>query len=74
MQAIGGVGYVLDHFEDLVNDAESIAEWWAVVMAHEVPGAPEFWTISRALNRWPLEERKHWRTGRCRAQPATSER
>lgn len=64
-QALGAVGYLLDTFDILANDSEGVLEWWRLVMSHELPDQPEFWTITAALSRWPLEERKRWAKQPC---------
>lgn len=63
--AEGGVGELLGNFATIVNDADSFAQWWQIVVPHEVPTHPEFWTISRALARWPLEDRRRWASAPC---------
>lgn len=63
--AEAGVRELLTHFDEIVNDADSFAQWWQIVIPHEVPGHPEFWTISRALARWPLEDRRRWASAPC---------
>lgn len=63
--ALGGVGYLLANFDTIANDADSVAQWWQVIVAHEIPTHPEFWTVRRALNRWPLEDRRRWAKGPC---------
>lgn len=58
----GGVGAVLASFDEIANDAEAFAQWWHVVMPTTIPEAPDYWTVTRALVRWPLED-KRWRWG-----------
>ncbi|MBY0687007.1 hypothetical protein [Microbacterium marinilacus] len=55
--AVGHVGAILAGFDAIANDAEAFTTWWAVVMPVELPEYPEFWTVTRALARWPLEDR-----------------
>lgn len=59
------VNGILAHFAQIVNDADALAQWWQLVMAHEIPTHPEFWTITRALSRWPLEDRRRWARMPC---------
>lgn len=63
--AHAGITHIIDHNDDLANDADSIIQWWQIVMALEIPTAPDFWTITRALARWPLEDRRHWARAPC---------
>lgn len=65
VRALGAVGYLLDNYDELANNAEGVLEWWRLVMSMELPERPEFWTITRALARWPLEERRRWAQQPC---------
>lgn len=64
-KALTAVHYLTDHFDTLANDGNAILETWRVVMSAELPEAPEFWTITRALSRWPLEDRPVWAKQPC---------
>lgn len=59
------VNGILANFGQIVNDADALAQWWQLVMAHEIPTHPDFWTITRALSRWPLEDRRRWARMPC---------
>ncbi|KJQ54664.1 hypothetical protein [Microbacterium sp. SA39] len=65
--AEGAVRELLAHFDQIANDADSFAQWWQIVVAQEVPTHPEFWTISRVLARWPLQDRRRWASAPCPA-------
>ncbi|MER3389967.1 MAG: hypothetical protein RJQ01_08020 [Microcella sp.] len=64
-QALEAVQFVLSTFDALANDADAVLEWWRLVMSHELEDHPEFWTITRALARWPLEDRARWASQPC---------
>jgi hypothetical protein len=59
------VAYLLESFDQIANDAEAILEWWPLVMSASLPDQPDFWTITRALSRWPLEDRRTWAKQPC---------
>lgn len=63
--ALGAVSFLLDGFDLLAGDEQMFLDWWGVVMAHSVPDSPEFWTVARALARWPLEDRRRWAKEPC---------
>lgn len=62
---LGTVGAVLARFDDIAADKTSALEWWDLVMAVELPEFPEFWTVTKALSRWPLEDRRRWAAHPC---------
>lgn len=64
-QALDAVRFVLTGFDQIANDGKAILEWWRLVMSAELPEWPEFWTITRALSRWPLEDRRRWAKQPC---------
>ena len=64
-QALGAVGYLLAHYDELANDGDTILAWWRLVMSFELPEDPEFWTITKALSRWPLDDRRKWAQQPC---------
>ncbi|MGF6822414.1 hypothetical protein M2317_001318 [Microbacterium sp. ZKA21] len=53
-----GIARILADYDAIANDADAFPQWWAIVMPHEIPGHDDYWTISRALNRWPLADRR----------------
>lgn len=59
------VADVLGRFDAIVNDADAVLEWWAMLMPHEIPDAPGFWTVNRAAARWPMEDRRKRSTMAC---------
>jgi predicted RNA-binding Zn-ribbon protein involved in translation (DUF1610 family) len=63
--ALAAVGDVLDQLDVIANDAEAIVDWCEVVLSPSLDGSPEFWTIARALQRWPLEDRRRWARSPC---------
>lgn len=63
--ARAGIAQVLDRYDELANDMHAFEQWWLLVMPHSVPGVPGFWTISGALARWPIEERRQRATAPC---------
>lgn len=56
-QAYDEVWLILAGFDRLANSLD-VLEWWRLVMSPVLEENPEFWTISRALSRWPLEDRR----------------
>jgi len=64
-KALDAVGYLTDHYDELANDEGAILEWWRLVMSGELAEHPDFWTITRALSRWPLEDRRTWAKQPC---------
>lgn len=61
----GAVGELLAGYDEIANDAEAFAQWWHVVMPAQIPDAPDYWTVTRALYRWPLEDRRRWAPAPC---------
>ncbi len=59
------VGGILARFDDLANDPQSVAEWWPLMMALEMPDNPTFWTFARAAARWPIRDRRRWAANPC---------
>lgn len=59
------VGAVLARFDDLAGDGQSVAEWWPLMLALEIPDAPHFWTFARAAARWPIRDRRRWAANPC---------
>lgn len=64
-QALDAVRFILAGFDQLANDADAILDWWQLVMSVELVEHPEFWTITAALSRWPLEDRRRWAKQPC---------
>jgi predicted RNA-binding Zn-ribbon protein involved in translation (DUF1610 family) len=64
-QALGAVSFLLEQYDVLVNDYDAVVDWWEVVMSPSRPDAPEFWTVARALGRWPMEDRRRWAKEPC---------
>ena len=66
-QALDAVEFILLGFDQIANDADAVLEWWRLVMSSslEAEGQGDFWTITRALLRWPLEERRRWAKQPC---------
>lgn len=64
-QALGAIGRVLDGYDDIANDRDVFLEWWRLVMSASLEDHPDFWTITRALSRWPLEDRRKWASQPC---------
>lgn len=64
-QALGAVGTILAAYDELANDADAFTVWWRLVMSAELEDHPGFWTITRALSRWPMEDRRKWAAQPC---------
>jgi predicted RNA-binding Zn-ribbon protein involved in translation (DUF1610 family) len=59
------IAYLLESFDTIANDRDAALEWWRLVMSAELPENPEYWTITRVLSRWPLEDRRTWAKQPC---------
>ena len=62
---LGAVGRVLAAYDEIANDEESFLQWWGLVMPAKHEEHEEFWTATRVLHRWPLEDRSKWATQPC---------
>lgn len=62
---LGAVGSVLAQFDAIAGNKASALQWWDLAMVAEHPEFPEFWTVEKAMRRWPLEERRHWAKQPC---------
>lgn len=63
--ALDAVGYLLENYDELANDRDGILQWWQLVMSRDLEDAPGFWTITGALSRWPLEDRRRFAEQPC---------
>lgn len=63
--ALLAVAEVLDTYDDIANDRAAFLEWWRLIMSASLEDYPEFWTVTRALSRWPLEDRRKWASQPC---------
>ncbi|MAB81694.1 hypothetical protein [Microbacterium sp. UBA3394] len=64
-QVTAGVAAILSAYDDIVNDLDAVTQWWAAVMAHRLPHDEQFWTISRAAARWPIQDRRRYANAPC---------
>jgi hypothetical protein len=55
---------ILNDLDRLVNDTRHVEALCADVLG-PTPEAPGFWTVGKALARWPLEERSRWSKAPC---------
>lgn len=62
---LGAVGEVLRHFDEIAADKDAALQWWDLVMVVDHPEHPDYWTVAKALRRWPLEERSRWAKQPC---------
>lgn len=63
--AAASVSQVLARFDDLASDAQSVSEWWPLMVGHSLDNAPAFWTFGRAGARWPIRDRRRWAAAAC---------
>ena len=63
--ALAAVREVLLGFDLIANDKESFLSWWAAVVPSVRDDFPEYWTVTRVIRRWPLQDRSRWAHSPC---------
>ncbi|QAB18778.1 hypothetical protein Leucomu_13435 [Leucobacter muris] len=63
--ALRAVAPILASFDAIANDEESFLQWWSLVVPAASASHPEFWTVTRVLGKWPLEDRRRWAAQPC---------
>lgn len=56
---------VLLGYDDVANDRDMFMSWWELVMPAEHETHPEYWTVTRVMLKWPLEDRRRWAAQPC---------
>ncbi|MFL2002282.1 hypothetical protein [Microbacterium sp. A1-JK] len=54
---------ILERYDTLVNRTEVVAFADAILYRHQ--GEPDWWSISDALAKWPLDDRERWAQNPC---------